>query len=176
MEVKETRYFGYKFSTQDRVLIQNVCVQIWNQYIGIIIKVFHCVKIIMTSDTSIYCYYLLTYGAEPFLRSRQLCNHSRTSQHFMEPEGSSPCSQEPSNGPYPEPDQPSPHHPILSLIYCYNNNNNNNNNLLLLLLLVVVVVVVVVVILIYLYDYLFVVNSRTLSVTQTIQRWYEFRS
>jgi hypothetical protein len=27
--------------------------------------------------------YLLTYGAEPFLRSRQLCSHSRTSQHFM---------------------------------------------------------------------------------------------
>jgi hypothetical protein len=39
---------------------------------------------------------LLTYGAEPFLRSCQLCSHSRTSQHFIEPEGSSPCSQEPS--------------------------------------------------------------------------------
>jgi hypothetical protein len=32
------------------------------------------------------------------LRSRQLCSYSRTSQHFMEPEGSLPCSQ----GPYPE--------------------------------------------------------------------------
>jgi hypothetical protein len=38
---------------------------------------------------------LLTYGAEPFLRSRQLCSHSRTFQHFMEPEGSVPCSQKP---------------------------------------------------------------------------------
>jgi hypothetical protein len=36
------------------------------------------------------------HGTEPFLRSRQLCSHSRTSQHFMEPEGSLPCSQEPS--------------------------------------------------------------------------------
>jgi hypothetical protein len=44
--------------------------------------------------------YLLTYGAEPFLKSRQLCSPSRTSQHFVEPEVSIPCSQEPSSGPY----------------------------------------------------------------------------
>jgi hypothetical protein len=61
--------------------------------------------------------FLLTYGAEPFFRSCQLCSHSRTSQHFMEPEGSSPYSQEPSTGPYPKPDRSSPYHPILSKIY-----------------------------------------------------------
>jgi hypothetical protein len=33
----------------------------------------------------------------------------------MEPEGSLSCSQEPSTGPYPEPDQSSPYHPILFL-------------------------------------------------------------
>jgi hypothetical protein len=33
----------------------------------------------------------------------------------MEPKSSLPCSQEPSNGPYSEPDQSSPYHPILSL-------------------------------------------------------------
>jgi hypothetical protein len=27
------------------------------------------------------------HGAEPFLRSRQLCSYPRTSQHFMVPEG-----------------------------------------------------------------------------------------
>jgi hypothetical protein len=32
----------------------------------------------------------------------------------MKPEGSLPCSQEPSTGPYPEPDQSNPYHPILS--------------------------------------------------------------
>jgi hypothetical protein len=32
--------------------------------------------------------YILTYGAGPFLRSRQFCSYSRISQHFMEPEGS----------------------------------------------------------------------------------------
>jgi hypothetical protein len=34
------------------------------------------------------------------LWSRQLCSYSRTSQHFMEPEGSLPYPQEPSTGPY----------------------------------------------------------------------------
>jgi hypothetical protein len=32
----------------------------------------------------------------------------------MVPEGSLPCSQEPSTGPYPEPDQSNPYYPILS--------------------------------------------------------------
>jgi hypothetical protein len=36
------------------------------------------------------------HRAEPFLRSRQSHNYSRISQHFMEPEGSLPCSQQPS--------------------------------------------------------------------------------
>jgi hypothetical protein len=56
-----------------------------------------------------------THGAEPFLRSCQLCSYLRTFRHFMEPEGSLPCSQEPSTGPYSEPDQFNPYHPILSL-------------------------------------------------------------
>jgi hypothetical protein len=58
----------------------------------------------------------LTHGSEPFLRTCQLCSYSRTSQHFMDPGGSLPCSQEPSTSPYPEPDQPSLHNPILPKI------------------------------------------------------------
>jgi hypothetical protein len=59
--------------------------------------------------------YLLTHGAEPFLTNRQLWSHSKTSQHFMEPEVSIPCSQESSTCPYPEPYQSNPQHPILSI-------------------------------------------------------------
>jgi hypothetical protein len=53
----------------------------------------------------------LTHGAEPFLRSRQLCIYSKTSQHIMEPECSLSCSQEPFIGFYPEPNQTNPYFP-----------------------------------------------------------------
>jgi hypothetical protein len=46
--------------------------------------------------------YITTYpfnGAESFLRSCQSLTYPRTSQYFMEPEGSLSCSQEPSTGP-----------------------------------------------------------------------------
>jgi hypothetical protein len=51
--------------------------------------------------SSVQCH-SLTQGTEPFLRSCQLCSYSRNSQDFMEPEGSLPCSQEPSIGSSPE--------------------------------------------------------------------------
>jgi hypothetical protein len=41
-----------------------------------------------------------------------LCGYSRTSQHFMEPEGSLSCSQEASTGLCLEPNQSTPYHPI----------------------------------------------------------------
>jgi hypothetical protein len=41
-----------------------------------------------------------------------MLGHSIVSQHFMEPKGSIPHSQELSTCSYPEPDQSSPHHPI----------------------------------------------------------------
>jgi hypothetical protein len=56
----------------------------------------------------IYRFKSLTHGAEPFLRNHQLCSYSRNSQHFMEPEGPLPCSQEPT-GPYHEQDQSNPY-------------------------------------------------------------------
>jgi hypothetical protein len=67
-----------------------------------------------------YWLYLVTkhlpnqlHGAEPLLRRPKMCSYSRISKHFMELEDSLLCSQEPSTGPYPEPDQFSPYHPIL---------------------------------------------------------------
>jgi hypothetical protein len=50
------------------------------------------------------------------LRRRQLSRYPRIYQYFMKPEDSSPCSQGPSTGPYPEPDQSSSYHSILSLL------------------------------------------------------------
>jgi hypothetical protein len=57
-----------------------------------------------------------SHAAEPLLTSRQLCSHSRT-QQFMEPKGLLPCSQEPSSGPYPEPDRSSLYHPYSNGLY-----------------------------------------------------------
>jgi hypothetical protein len=89
-------------------------------------KLFHCWHTDDVLRLKLFLYYLhknnyfycaecsLTRGAEPFLRSCQLCNYSRTYQNFMEPEVLLPCSQDPSTGPY-QPDQSNPYHPILSL-------------------------------------------------------------
>jgi hypothetical protein len=55
------------------------------------------------------------YGTESFLRSRQLRSYSRIYQHFMEPEGSLPYSQEPSTGPYFHADESGPYNPTLFL-------------------------------------------------------------
>jgi hypothetical protein len=43
-------------------------------------------------------------------------SRSRNSPHFMEPEGSLPCSQEPASSPYPEPDESTPQPHTLFLI------------------------------------------------------------
>jgi hypothetical protein len=53
------------------------------------------------------------------LRSCQLCSHSRTSQHFMEPGGSLACSQEPSTGLYPGSDRSRPYYFILSVYHLF---------------------------------------------------------
>jgi hypothetical protein len=52
---------------------------------------------------------LQLHGAEVSLK---ICQSPR---HFMEPESSLSCSEAPSTDPYPEPDESSPHHLILSL-------------------------------------------------------------
>jgi hypothetical protein len=64
------------------------------------IEEFDAYKFLQNSGDFLPGHHSLTHGAEPFLRSCQLCSYSRTSQHFMEPGGSLPCSQEPSTGPY----------------------------------------------------------------------------
>jgi hypothetical protein len=67
-------------------------------------------------STILLCIISNSLELRPFLTSHHFCGDSRIFQHFMEPRGSLLCSQEPSTGPYPEPDQSSPYHPILSKI------------------------------------------------------------
>jgi hypothetical protein len=53
----------------------------------------------------------------PPWEAANFASYLRTSQHFMETERSLPCSQEPSTGPYPQPDLPSLYQLILSKIH-----------------------------------------------------------
>jgi hypothetical protein len=59
-----------------------------------------------------------THGAEPFLRSCQLCIYSWNSQHCMQPQSSLPCSQEPSISRYPVPRRSSTHDPHPITVRC----------------------------------------------------------
>jgi hypothetical protein len=59
-----------------------------------LISTFCIVKFYLYTSECLFHSLSLTHGVEAFLRSRQLCSYSRTSQHFMEPDGSLPCSQE----------------------------------------------------------------------------------
>jgi hypothetical protein len=71
-------------------------------------------KLAVLQKGVIYCFTTF-WGLwiKPLLRSRYLHIYARISQHFIEPGGSLTCSQEPSTGPCPEPDQSSPFNPIL---------------------------------------------------------------
>jgi hypothetical protein len=66
--------------------------------IAVNIKTYRCIGITKTAYTSYipYSKELTPYSREPFLRRRHLCNYSRFSQHFMEPDGSLSFSQDPS--------------------------------------------------------------------------------
>jgi hypothetical protein len=55
------------------------------------------------------------HGVESFLRSLESLSYSRIYQHFMEPEGLLTRSQQPATYPYPDPDQSSPYHLIVTL-------------------------------------------------------------
>jgi hypothetical protein len=55
------------------------------------------------------------HGPESFFENQQSLNYSRISQHFVEPEGLFPSSQEPVTGPCPEPDESRPYHPNVFL-------------------------------------------------------------
>jgi hypothetical protein len=57
--------------------------------------------------------YLLTYlRSWALLEKVPIVQLLKKFPAFTEPEGSLPCSQEPSTGPYPKPDRSSPYHPI----------------------------------------------------------------
>jgi hypothetical protein len=76
-----------------------------------------------TNPTLRSCYsfclltYLLTYLSTELSPSWEAANFVAIEEipsNVKEPEGSSPCSQEPSTNPYPKPVQSNPYHPILS--------------------------------------------------------------
>jgi hypothetical protein len=73
--------------------------------------VLRCITVMTFTQINLTIPYLLTYEAEPFLGSCQLCSHSGTSQHFKEPKGSSLHR----SLSWVRSIQSIPYHPILSL-------------------------------------------------------------
>jgi hypothetical protein len=89
-----------------RNYITTASVQIFWTYFSLIVLLFDT---IWATDT-----YLRT-ELSPSWEAANCAATQKISSNFKEPEGSSPCSQEPSTGPYTKPVRSSPHHPILSL-------------------------------------------------------------
>jgi hypothetical protein len=79
-----------------RVIYSNgyVCLSV---HLSILLSVSKARKILIKFDNELH-------GTEPFLRSLQSLSYVRISLHFVEPEGSLPCTQKPATDPYPEPD------------------------------------------------------------------------
>jgi len=61
------------------------------------------------------------HAEEPFLSCHKVVIWPRIYQHFLEPKGSSPCSQDPATGRYHEPDKPNPYSPITLLYDSFQN-------------------------------------------------------
>jgi hypothetical protein len=64
-------------------------------------------KVVHTPRNKVRCWEYL-HTAEPFSKSWQLFSLSSNFTDFLVPEGSLPCSQEPTNCPYSEPDESNP--------------------------------------------------------------------
>jgi hypothetical protein len=70
--------------------------------------------------SSLKLIYILTYLLTELSPPWEAANCAAIQEipsNFKKPEGSSPCSQEPSTGPYPEPVWSSPYHPIKAYLY-----------------------------------------------------------
>jgi hypothetical protein len=130
LEESETKLHNKEFVQEWQInLSKKVSYKIFNIYTALQVTALRSHLQAIIGSTALYSKFLLllwwrwprrvetcilVHGAEPFLRSRQLCSYSRTSQHFTEPESSLPCSKKPSTGRYHEPDQSSLYHPIPS--------------------------------------------------------------
>jgi hypothetical protein len=67
----------------------------------------------MIHKITVICVTNELHGAEFFLRTQQSLRYLNISQHFLKPEGSLSCSQEPATGPYPGTYESTPYHHIL---------------------------------------------------------------
>jgi hypothetical protein len=100
----------------DTMSSQNIDLSSWDNLLNAQWRNVYCRSVFDSCEKRSVCIHTyLRTELSPSWEAANCAAIQNIPSNFKEPEGSSPCSEEPSTDPYPEPVRSSPYHPTVSL-------------------------------------------------------------